>query len=59
MLKVELEYWGINVDCFKQRDEINLIQEILDRQIGDIFDKNEERSFLYENLNKKTKLDVK
>ena len=59
MLSVELEYWGINVNCFKQKDEVNLIQEILDRQIGDIFDNNEERQFLYENLNKRAKLDVK
>lgn len=43
MLQVELEYWGINLNCFKQKDEVELIQEILDRQIGDIFDKNEER----------------
>ena len=25
MLQVELEYWGINLNCFKQKDEVELI----------------------------------
>ena len=48
MLQLELKYWGIDENMFCHRDQIDIIQDILNRPIQNIFDKEEESQFFYE-----------
>lgn len=59
MLQLELKYWGIDENMFQHKDQIDIIQEILDRPIQDIFDKEDESQFFYDQLNSNPKLDLR
>jgi len=51
MLQIELEYWGINEDIFKKKDEADIMQEFLDRPPLEIFDKSDQGIFFEETFN--------
>lgn len=41
MLQIELEFWGIDEKLFKQKNQVEMIQEIFDKPIYEIFDQND------------------
>lgn len=57
MLQIELEFWGIDEKIFKQKNQIEMIQEIFDKPIYEIFDQNDSSQFFNVNMNKRARLD--
>lgn len=41
MLQIELEFWGVDEKIFRQKNQLEMIQEIFDKPIYEIFDQND------------------
>ena len=54
MLKLELKFWGIDEDLFRQqpKDKFDKIQEALDRPYMEFFGQGNENQFFYEKMEK-------
>ena len=54
MLKLELKFWGIDEDLFKQqaKDKFDIIQEALDRPCNEFFGQTNGSQFFYNKLDK-------
>lgn len=53
MLKMELKYWGIDENLFKDRSKNNnfeIIQELLDTPVLGIFERTDDNEFFHKNL---------
>lgn len=59
MLQIELEYWGINENIFKKKDECDIMQEFLDRPPLEIFDKTDKGVFFDDIFNARQRIDFR
>lgn len=52
MLKLELKFWGIDEDLFKERpkDKFEIIQDVLDRPYSEFFGQQEGSQFFYDKI---------